>query len=263
MQSIDPPRNPGPTCGMNQTNRPPGLLWVAILGGVGFVTGFIGPMIFVPEANQGPMVGIFISGPAGAALGFVLYGACRLLKLSAQTQWRFLSGVAVPGAIAVVLAIQPQPALRGTLYDGAVTACRAPREATSETLLYWKERIAEVTWAEPRDGWERDMQQTLEVAPGILVSVGLTRTNSVFENRKPWNRGSIFARGWTPSSDVKSFYYSAGSCADFPLGREVHGFQKYDLGGKIEPPKEWPPSELEAVIDASPFFEVPEPFKAF
>jgi len=41
------------------------------LGGLGFVLGFFGPMIFAPEANQGPMLGIFITGPGGAVLGAV------------------------------------------------------------------------------------------------------------------------------------------------------------------------------------------------
>jgi hypothetical protein len=31
--------------------------------------GFVGPMIFAPSANQGPMLGIFITGPGGALLG--------------------------------------------------------------------------------------------------------------------------------------------------------------------------------------------------
>ena len=44
------------------------LRWGAILGIIGFLGGFIGPVIFTPEANQGPLLGIFITGP----LGFVL-----------------------------------------------------------------------------------------------------------------------------------------------------------------------------------------------
>jgi hypothetical protein len=40
-----------------------------LLGGAGFVLGFFGPMIFAPEANQGPLLGIFITGPLGFALG--------------------------------------------------------------------------------------------------------------------------------------------------------------------------------------------------
>ena len=40
-----------------------------ILGAIGFAGGFFGPMIFAPDANQGPLLGIFITGPAGFLLG--------------------------------------------------------------------------------------------------------------------------------------------------------------------------------------------------
>ncbi|WP_210237113.1 hypothetical protein, partial [Mesorhizobium sp. M2D.F.Ca.ET.224.01.1.1] len=47
------------------------LKWGAILGIVGFLGGFVGPVIFTPEANQGPLLGIFITGPLGFVLGLV------------------------------------------------------------------------------------------------------------------------------------------------------------------------------------------------
>lgn len=40
-----------------------------ILGGIGFIAGFIGPLIFSPGASQGPLLGIFITGPLGFLLG--------------------------------------------------------------------------------------------------------------------------------------------------------------------------------------------------
>jgi hypothetical protein len=46
-------------------------LGAAILGGLGFVAGFFGPMIFAPDANQGPMLGLFITGPAGLVIGAI------------------------------------------------------------------------------------------------------------------------------------------------------------------------------------------------
>jgi len=248
---------------MNQLNNPPGWRWVAILGGVGFAAGFFGPMIFVPEANQGPLVGIFISGPAGVVVGFVLYIACRLFGVSAQKQWRLLSGTAAVGVLAILVGVQPNPALRGTLYDAEVQSCGAPIDSEVDVIQSWEERIAEVTWASPRSGWRQDMHVTLAGAPGVLVKLEESRENSVFENRKPWDRGTLFAGGWKEKSEVKSFYYPEGSCDEFPVGRKLRGFQKYDLNGKIEPPKDWPPKELEKVINASAFSEVPEAFKAF
>ena len=45
-----------------------------LLGSIGFVVGFFGPMLIAvlvgSEANLGPLWGIFILGPAGAILGF-------------------------------------------------------------------------------------------------------------------------------------------------------------------------------------------------
>jgi hypothetical protein len=40
-----------------------------LFGGIGLAAGFFGPIIFAPEANQGPLLGIFITGPAGILVG--------------------------------------------------------------------------------------------------------------------------------------------------------------------------------------------------
>ena len=60
------------------------LVWTgygaATVGAIGFAAGFFGPLIFAPEANQGPLLGIFITGPAGAvigAIGGLFYGLSR------------------------------------------------------------------------------------------------------------------------------------------------------------------------------------------
>ncbi|WFP61979.1 MULTISPECIES: hypothetical protein [unclassified Mesorhizobium] len=55
------------------------LKWGAILGIVGFLGGFVGPVILTPEANQGPLLGIFITGPLGFVLGLVVGFVLRLL----------------------------------------------------------------------------------------------------------------------------------------------------------------------------------------
>jgi hypothetical protein len=51
-----------------------------ILGSIGFAAGFFGPMIFAPDANQGPLLGIFYTGPIGFMLGAIcglFYGLKR------------------------------------------------------------------------------------------------------------------------------------------------------------------------------------------
>ena len=48
------------------------LLGAVTLGAIGFVGGFFGPILLTPEANQGPLLGIFITGPIGFVLGGIL-----------------------------------------------------------------------------------------------------------------------------------------------------------------------------------------------
>lgn len=41
------------------------------MGVVGFISDFFGPLIFMFGANQGPLLGIFITGLGGIALGAI------------------------------------------------------------------------------------------------------------------------------------------------------------------------------------------------
>lgn len=50
------------------------------IGILGFAIGFFGPMIFVPDANQGPMLGIFITGPLGFIVGLILGWIMKLVQ---------------------------------------------------------------------------------------------------------------------------------------------------------------------------------------
>ncbi|SDZ03048.1 hypothetical protein [Nitrosomonas sp. Nm58] len=55
-------------------------LGAIVLGSIGFCAGFFGPMIVTPEANQGPLLGIFITGPLGFLLGGIGGFAYWLIK---------------------------------------------------------------------------------------------------------------------------------------------------------------------------------------
>ena len=57
--------------------------WALMLGLIGFLGGFIGPLILRPEANQGPMLGIFITGPLGVLTG-AIFGIFRSTRKNRQ-----------------------------------------------------------------------------------------------------------------------------------------------------------------------------------
>jgi len=52
-----------------------------IVGSIGFITGFWGPIIFNPSANQGPLLGIFITGPLGFLIGLAGGGIYWRIKV--------------------------------------------------------------------------------------------------------------------------------------------------------------------------------------
>ncbi|HZZ28406.1 MAG TPA: hypothetical protein VFE46_10430 [Pirellulales bacterium] len=52
-----------------------------ILGSISFAAGFFGPIIFMPESNQGPLLGIFITGPFGFLVGCILGAVYALFRV--------------------------------------------------------------------------------------------------------------------------------------------------------------------------------------
>ena len=48
------------------------IILAALVGSVCFAIGFLGPVIFRPEANQGPLLGVFYTGPWGVTAGLLL-----------------------------------------------------------------------------------------------------------------------------------------------------------------------------------------------
>jgi hypothetical protein len=57
------------------------LRYAALLGGIGFAVGFVGPMILDPTSGNGPLLGIFITGPAGVVVGTII-GIVQSLRRS-------------------------------------------------------------------------------------------------------------------------------------------------------------------------------------
>jgi hypothetical protein len=55
------------------------VVWSFAVGAICFAAGFFGPMILAPGANQGPLLGILITGPLGVLAG-LLVGLWRELR---------------------------------------------------------------------------------------------------------------------------------------------------------------------------------------
>jgi hypothetical protein len=243
----------------------PGVLrWVLIVGAVGFAAGFLGPITFNPEANQGPLLGIFITGPAGGALGLLLYSICLVLRVSDTRQWQMLWTASAVIAMVTLYFCFPSAALRGELIDAQVRGCEPPAQRVDTAIDYWKKRVSQVTWASPRPDWQADARQMSEVDDGAVLNVVVARRNRLYEQRKPWNKGRIIASGWQIANEPKSYYVQfPGACSDYPTGEESVRFAPYDLSALTNGAKDWPPKKISDFLNLQTLDPVPDEYRKF
>jgi hypothetical protein len=234
------------------------LRWAFALGATGFSCGFFGPIALAPDANQGPLLGIFISGPGGALLGLLLGLACRVLPLSPRQRRRALQVACATLALATLYFATPEPAYRGEIVDGEVRGCTSPAALADEAIQSWEREIAKVTWGKPRPGWKQDAQRRLSQDHGLVLELHVLRTRRVYENQKPWNEGSIAARPWTGKDESKQFYVgaAAGASCDTYLQRG-RGFYYPTSAADSN----WPPIELANFLGLMVLGPVPDRYQ--
>lgn len=56
------------------------IVTTAVVGGLSFLAGFVGPMLLKPDSPQGPLLGFFYTGPLGALAGALLGLVIGLLR---------------------------------------------------------------------------------------------------------------------------------------------------------------------------------------
>jgi hypothetical protein len=210
-------------------------LGVALRGTVGFAAGFIGPIALNPSANQGPLLGIFITGPGGAVLGAVLGALLGWLGASRATVLKTLCGIAALGAVVVLFFCLPEPTFRGNVVELEVTGCSSPTALKEDAFAYWEKRLAAAHWAPARPGWKEAFEEQIASDPGVVLTVRIKRVVGLYENRKPWNAGTFSpGKAWW----VQERYFMRGvSCAE-QTGRTV----VYAARG--EESKGWPADKL-------------------
>lgn len=179
---------------------------VLVLGFAGFAAGFFGPMLLNPEANQGPMTGIFLTGPGGALLGLALGVVMRFVPIGVGIQRRLLLITSAALVAATLYFCLPQPELYGTLVDGTVATCEAPIVLERAAVEEWNRRIQAAPWAQPRAGWQQEAHGLVRDATGVVLQIDVHRTNRVLRHRKPWDANRLSVEGWRTSATRERYF---------------------------------------------------------
>lgn len=230
-------------------------LGAILLGVVGFSAGFFGPILLNPEANQGPLVGIFITGPGGLILGGILGAILGIFQVSRQRTLQTLSAVAIVLGVGTLGFCLPEPAYKTTLVEFEILSCETPAQRKAAALTYWDSRIASAPWAPPRADWKAGFDTLAATTPGVVLNVKLTRTTSIYENRKPWNKGTFTTRPGRP--DMPTSYFLPGA--------KIDALPPTATGPWIteqEPSSGWPPENLTGLLNLLTLKPVPAEFAA-
>ena len=216
---------------------------ILTLGIVGFLCGFVGPMLLAPGANQGPLMGIFITGPGGALLGAGLALAGRVLSWSPATHSSILRWVSIGLAVSVLYLCVPSPRYRADVVEGQLRSCTDPaslRDAAAARL-----NGIEATRANAQPGqWGERVDRALAERPGVVIDVHVLRLRQVFEKQAAWNRGELTAKPWA-ATDRNVAYFTdspALACATSPAGTRVKLAVRGGTGI-------WPPQGIAEILD--------------
>jgi hypothetical protein len=238
---------------------PPLALWPLALGATGFACGFFGPIALVPEANQGPLLGIFLTGPGGVLLGLLAGIVARRTVRSPSAQWKTLAGLCVAGGLTILVGVLPPPERTAHLVEGEIRGCEPPATAAPAAIADWEKRVAQVTWSPPRAGWRQDVARMLRDDPGVVLEVSVLRSRDVYRNRKPWNAGTLFAEPWQESGTTQRYF------ADF-AGTECPAYLA--LAPALYLPdwqrsRAWPPDRLPNFLGLQRLDAVPAEYRRF
>jgi hypothetical protein len=232
------------------------LLGAGLFGAAGFFVGFFGPLTFSPSANQGPLLGIFITGPLGVILGAVFGLLSAAFSLSSTKFGVGLAfGAAAIAAVTLYLSF-PEDRYRDFVIDAEIVGCESPDRFVQSAIERWDKWNKETEWREPRRGWRQDTPRMLRSDRGVVVTLRVYRRWEIYEKRKAWNVGELFARTRNPDPHERYFVRAETSCAEYRApARQLYSPQ-------WEAASVSPPDKLPAFLGLHVLEQVPETYRS-
>lgn len=227
---------------------------ILLMGAAGFLAGFFGPIAIEPGANQGPLLGIFITGPLGVVAGAIL-GVLIPRIVQERFRLRILLAVAAStffGVLAGIVCLRG-PEFVGRLYSAEITNQRTAVELLPSAIKKWEDMAKQYAHA-PKAGWQDDRSKMINTAGGNIVTLRNVTVWHVHRQRKPWNKGRLTFTAQPPEAE-RNAYLASSVQPDSP---------GWFLSQSAGVPAEWPPRNVGdflgvvEIIPAPPEFRPPE-----
>jgi hypothetical protein len=177
-----------------------------VLGAVGLVCGFFGPIALNNQANQGPLFGLFLAGPLGFVAGFVFGSVTTQWRVSTKDFTSSLAVLAVGFGLMTLYESLPPDRYRAFVIDAEVLRCESPNLLLAQTRT--------------RPGWWcHDPSQMRQLQTSVVLTTRVHRRWEILEHQKPWNRGQLTARRSRDFTGDRYFLSeNNASCGKHPVG---------------------------------------------
>ena len=213
------------------------ILWRGVvLGVIGGLCGYWGPLHFTPGANQGPVLGIFFTGPAGFAAGCGFGWIVNRLTVSVLIrEGTFVILVLVIGSGAILMSL-PERRLVGSLIDGRIEGCDPAAGLFQRAAGEWQRRIAINPSLRARPGWETEIQVRMKVKGGVVVKLDSYRRKDVYAT----GTRSRKATDWIDDRYSGRFWadFGGANCSNYGRAERVFWVETWNEGESIVVPPE-------------------------
>lgn len=231
------------------------LRWSFTLGVVGFLSGFIGPMLLAPHANQGPLVGILITGPGGFLTGLVVGVILQLKGVAEAASRNALLVVASLFAVVTLYTCIPAKRHVADLLEGEMLTCADPRTLKDAAVARQDEIDAHHNYV-PKKPWDTEFDRMLHETPGVVIEFRLHRTRAIYEGRANGSYGALSADPWRSTHAIVSYYAARFDCSAVTKGGVV---TLASNGSGLA----WPPYDIGQLLQLATAARVPVDYARF
>jgi hypothetical protein len=178
------------------------------LGLIGLTVGYVAPSSFDSTATAGPLTGIFLTGPLCAAVGAIV-GVLSAARQMSVRRFLVLVGCLVVLSIATSLSLSlPEDRFEREVLESEILRCQSPTALIPAARARW------ATMSPLRSGWQEDIPRMLDTTDGVVLTVHIIRTKSMFTSRKPWSAGKIVTSGWHSANRTEEYFatFAGANC---------------------------------------------------